>query len=97
MSVDLFDDFMIPIMIVLDLFQVTVVELSSPSSTPRTILSNQGNYLAGADRTFKEPLQDSAFSDEVQARMDGTMFQNLDEYPSANPISGLMNDFLNSM
>lgn len=68
MSVDLFDDFMIPIMIVLDLFQVTVVELSRPSYTPPVILSNQGNYLAGADRTFKELLQDLPFSDAVFGR-----------------------------
>jgi len=97
MSVDLFDDFVIPMMIVLDLCQVNVVELSSRSPTLPKVSSNQGNSLDGADRTFEELLQDLTFSDEVQARMDETMIQNLDGYPSANPISALLNDCLNSM
>jgi hypothetical protein len=82
MSVDLFDDFMIPMMTAFELCQVTVVEFSSPNPTLPMVLSN---------------LQDLPFSVEVQARMDETMFPNLGGCPSANPISALMNDYLYAM
>jgi protease IV len=84
-------------MIVLELCQVAVVELSSPSPILPKVLSNLGNSLVGADQTLEELRQDLPFSDEVQARMDETMFQNLGGYPSANPILALMTDYLNSM
>lgn len=63
MSVDLFADFMIPIMIVLELCQVAVVELSSPSPTLPKVLSNLGNSLVGADQTLEELRRDLPFSD----------------------------------
>jgi len=73
------------------------VELSSSSPTLPKVLSNPGNSLIGEDRTLEELRQDLPFSDEVQARMDETMFQNFGGYPSANPISALMTDYLDSM
>ncbi|WJX91418.1 hypothetical protein P8452_73199 [Trifolium repens] len=76
---------------------VTVVELLSPRPTLPEVLRRVGHSLVGEDQTLKELLQDLALSSGVQARMSGTMFQSLDEYPSANPISALMKDYLNSM
>ncbi|KAH0703441.1 hypothetical protein KY285_017719 [Solanum tuberosum] len=55
-----------------DIFEgVSVVELSRPSASLPEILSGIGSYLAGADRTLKELLNDVASSDGIQARMDG--------------------------
>jgi protease-4 len=73
---DLFDNLMILMMIVLELYQVTIVELSKPSPTPPKVLRSVGNSLVGADQTRKEQLlQDLTFSDGIQARMDEIMFQ----------------------
>ncbi|KAK2411468.1 serine protease SPPA, chloroplastic [Trifolium repens] len=77
--------------------QVTVVELSRPSPSLPEILRGLGNSLVGVDQTLKELLHDLTFSDGVQARMDGIMFQKLEGYPSANPILTLMKDYLSSM
>ncbi|XP_061361036.1 serine protease SPPA, chloroplastic-like isoform X2 [Gastrolobium bilobum] len=77
--------------------QVTVVELSRPSPTLPEILSGLGNSLVGVDRTLKELLQDLTFSDGVQARMDGIMFQKLEGYPYANPMLALIKDYLSSV
>ncbi|XP_027192880.1 serine protease SPPA, chloroplastic-like isoform X2 [Cicer arietinum] len=77
--------------------KVTVVELSRPSPSLPEIVSSVGNSLVGVDQTLKELLQDLTFSDGVQARMDGIMFQKLEGYPSANPVLALMKDYLSSM
>ncbi|KAF5934040.1 hypothetical protein HYC85_030211 [Camellia sinensis] len=58
--------------------KVTLVELSRPSPTLPEILVGIGNTVVGVDRTLQELLQDLASSDEIQARMDGIMFQKLD-------------------
>lgn len=76
--------------------QVTVVELSRPRPSLPEILSGLGNSLVGVDETLKELLEDLTFSDGVQARMDGIMFQKLEGNPSANPILALMKDYLSS-
>ncbi|KAK7836378.1 serine protease sppa [Quercus suber] len=55
--------------------QVILVELSKPSPTLSELLSGLGNTLVGVDRTLKELLQGLIFSDGVQARMNGIMFQ----------------------
>ncbi|KAK9203904.1 hypothetical protein WN943_014161 [Citrus x changshan-huyou] len=60
--------------------QVTLVEMSKPSPTLPEILSSVGNSIAGVDRTLKELLQDLTFSDGVQARMDGILFQRLEGF-----------------
>ncbi|KAG6672755.1 hypothetical protein I3842_16G075100, partial [Carya illinoinensis] len=77
--------------------QVTVVELSRPSPTLPEILSGIGNTLVGVDRTLKELLEELKFSDGVEARMDGILFQRLEEYSHANPIFTLMKDYLSSL
>ncbi|GAU35230.1 hypothetical protein TSUD_205060 [Trifolium subterraneum] len=76
---------------------VTLVELSRPSHTlTEGLRGGIGFSLVGADQTLKELLQDLALSNGVQARMSGTMFRSSDVYPSANPISALVKDYLNS-
>ncbi|KAJ1388534.1 Peptidase S49 [Sesbania bispinosa] len=77
--------------------QVTIVELSRPSPSLPEILSGLGNTLVGVDRTLKELLQDLTFSDGVQARVDGIMFQKLEGYPYANPILAMIKDYLSSL
>ena len=77
--------------------QVTVVELSRPIPSLPEILRALGSSLVGVDRTLKELLQDLTFSDGVQARMDGIMFQQLEEHPNANSILALMKDYLSSL
>ncbi|KAK7304214.1 hypothetical protein RJT34_15337 [Clitoria ternatea] len=77
--------------------QVTLVEISRPSPSLPEILSGIGNSLVGADRTLKELLQGLKFSDGVQARMDGIMFQTLEGHPLANPILSIIKDYLSSL
>ncbi|KAJ4972659.1 hypothetical protein NE237_005833 [Protea cynaroides] len=77
--------------------QVSVVELSRPSPTLPEILSGIGSSVLGVDRTVKELLQDLTFSGGVQARMDGIMFERLEEAPFANPIFALIKDYLGSL
>ncbi|GAV77766.1 Peptidase_S49 domain-containing protein [Cephalotus follicularis] len=77
--------------------QVTLVELSRPSPTLPEILSGIGSSLAGVDRTLKGLLHDLSFSDGVQARMDGIMFQRLQGFSYANPIFSLIKDYLSSL
>ncbi|KAH9722399.1 serine protease SPPA [Citrus sinensis] len=77
--------------------QVTLVEMSKPSPTLPEILSSVGNSIAGVDRTLKELLQDLTFSDGVQARMDGILFQRLEGVAYGNPILTLIKDYLSSL
>ncbi|XP_038688077.1 serine protease SPPA, chloroplastic [Tripterygium wilfordii] len=76
--------------------RVTLVELSRPSPTLPEVVSSIGNTVVGVDATLKELLQDLTFSEGVQARMEGIMFQRL-EGASYNPIFALMKDFLSSL
>ncbi|CAK7323177.1 unnamed protein product [Dovyalis caffra] len=77
--------------------QVTLVELSRPSPTLPEILSGIGSSVVGVERTLKELLQDLAFSNGVHARMDGILFQRLEEASYANPILTLIKDCLGSL
>ncbi|OIW15427.1 hypothetical protein TanjilG_12281 [Lupinus angustifolius] len=77
--------------------KVTLVEISRPSPSLPEILFGVGNTFAGVDRTLKELLQGLTFSDGVQARMDGIMFQTLEGYPNANPILLIIKDYLSSL
>ncbi|XP_040997684.1 serine protease SPPA, chloroplastic-like [Juglans microcarpa x Juglans regia] len=77
--------------------RVTVVELSRPSPSLPEILSGIGNTLVGVDRTLKVLLEELTFSDGVQARMDGIIFQRLEGYAYANPIFTLLKDYLSSL
>ncbi|XP_028101122.1 serine protease SPPA, chloroplastic-like [Camellia sinensis] len=69
--------------------KVTFVELSRPSPTLPEILVGIGNTVVGVDRTLQELLQDLASFDEIQARMDGVMFQKLDGLKSARHVPPL--------
>ncbi|XP_021909194.1 serine protease SPPA, chloroplastic isoform X2 [Carica papaya] len=77
--------------------QVTIVEISRPSPTLPEILSGIGNSVIGVDRTLKELLQELTFSEGVQARMDGIMFQKLEGAPYTNPAFSLIKDYLSSL
>lgn len=77
--------------------QVTLVELSRPSPTLPEILSGIGSSLVGVDKTLRDLLQDLTFSDGVQARMDGIMFQGLEDASYGDPIVTLIKDYLSSI
>ncbi|XP_068305909.1 serine protease SPPA, chloroplastic-like [Pyrus communis] len=77
--------------------QVALVELARPSPTLPEILSGIGASLVGVDRTMKEVLQELTFSDGVQARMEGIMFQRLEGASQANPIFSLFKDYFGSL
>ncbi|CAN6585002.1 unnamed protein product [Malus baccata var. baccata] len=77
--------------------QVALVELARPSPTLPELLSGIGATLVGVDRTMKEVLQELTFSDGVQARMDGIMFQRLEGASQANPIFSLLKDYFGSL
>ncbi|XP_022737703.1 serine protease SPPA, chloroplastic-like isoform X3 [Durio zibethinus] len=77
--------------------QVTLVELSRPSPTLPEILSGIGSSIVGVDRTLKELVQDLTFSDGVQARMDGIVFQRLEGFSNATPLFSLIKDYLSSL
>ncbi|KAK4781928.1 hypothetical protein SAY86_016030 [Trapa natans] len=77
--------------------QVTLVELSRPSPTLPEILSGIGSSVIGVDRTLKELLQELTFSEGVQARMDGIMFQRLGESNYRSPLLSLIRDYLSSL
>lgn len=78
--------------------QVTLVELSTPSTSPLDIISGFGNSLVEADKGIKELLQIMASSDGIQARMDGIMFEKL-----GGPVSSIgfvftfIKDYLRSL
>ncbi|KAK9996329.1 hypothetical protein SO802_021015 [Lithocarpus litseifolius] len=76
--------------------QVTLVELSRTSPTISELLSGFGDTLVGVDRTLKELLQGLIFSDGVQARMDGIMFQRR-KHSYVNSIFKSIKDYLNSL
>ncbi|KHN05201.1 hypothetical protein glysoja_042573 [Glycine soja] len=77
--------------------QVTLVEISRANPSLPEILLGVGCSLVVADRTVKELLQGLTFSDGVQARMDGILFQTLEEYPFGNPILSIIKDIISSL
>ncbi|KAJ0049131.1 hypothetical protein Pint_16334 [Pistacia integerrima] len=77
--------------------QVTLVEMTKPSPSLSEILSGLGNSIAGVDRTLKELLQDLTFSEGVQARMDGILFQRMEGLSYGNPILSIIKDYLSSL
>ncbi|XP_050376446.1 serine protease SPPA, chloroplastic [Argentina anserina] len=77
--------------------EVTLVELARPSPSLPELLSGVGSTLVGVDQTLRTLLQNLTFSDGVQARMDGIMFQRLEGASNANPIFNLIRDYLGSL
>ena len=83
--------------VMLEFCQVTLVEISRASPSLPEILLGVGSSLVVADRTVKELLQGLTFSYGVQARMDGILFQTLEEYPFGNPILSIIKDIISSL
>ncbi|CAI9754118.1 unnamed protein product [Fraxinus pennsylvanica] len=77
--------------------QVTLVELSRPSSSLPEVLSGLGNSIVEADTVIKDLLQDMASWSEIQARMDGIVFGKLDGASYANVVFKLIKDYLRSI
>ncbi|KAI7985250.1 hypothetical protein LOK49_LG14G00354 [Camellia lanceoleosa] len=77
--------------------KITLLELSRPSPTLLEILVGISNIVVGVDRTLQELLQDLASSDEIQAWMDGIMFQKLDGVSNSSPFFTLIKDYLSSL
>ncbi|KAL8124024.1 hypothetical protein AgCh_011869 [Apium graveolens] len=77
--------------------QVTLVELSRPSSTLPELLSGIGSSIVGVDQTLRELLQGLALADGVQARMDGIMFQGSENASYGNAFMTLIKDYLSSI
>lgn len=85
------------IRLLLELVQVTLVELSRPSSTLPELLSGIGSSIVGVDQTLRELLQGLALADGVQARMDGIMFQGSENASYGNAFMTLIKDYLTSI
>ncbi|KAL3824792.1 hypothetical protein ACJIZ3_020821 [Penstemon smallii] len=77
--------------------EVTLVELSRPSTSLPEILGGFSSSIVEADKTMKELLQVMASSDGIQARMDGIMIQQLDDSSYANLVFTLIKDCLSSL
>ncbi|KAH9627542.1 hypothetical protein KSS87_008397 [Heliosperma pusillum] len=77
--------------------QVTLVELAKPSPTLPEILSGIGSTLVGVDTTLKNLLQDMTSSDGVQARMDGIIFEKMEEASYGNPLISILKDYMGSL
>ncbi|KAH6824243.1 signal peptide peptidase [Perilla frutescens var. hirtella] len=77
--------------------QVTLVELSRPSTSLPEILGGLGSTLAEAEKAIKELVQVTASLDGIQARMDGIMLEQLDGASYANIIFTTIKDFLSSL
>lgn len=73
------------------------MELSRPSPTLPEILSGIGSTLAGVETTVKELLQDMTFSEGVQARVDGILFERLEGTSNTNPLFAFLKDYLSSL
>lgn len=77
--------------------QVSLVELSKSSPSLPEILSGIGSSVIGMDMALKQLMDGLTFSDGVQARMDGIMFERSEGSPFANPIFNLLKDYLSSL
>lgn len=77
--------------------EVTLVELSKTSPSLPELLTGIGSTLVGVDRTLKELVQDLTSSEGVQARMDGIIFERMEEASYGNPVINLIKDYLGSL
>ncbi|XP_038975089.1 serine protease SPPA, chloroplastic-like [Phoenix dactylifera] len=76
--------------------QVKLVEVSRPSPSLPEILSGIGNSLFGLDQTVKGVLQDLTSANGVQARMDGILFESLENALDDNAIFRLIKEYQSS-
>lgn len=74
--------------------QVRLVEISKASPTLPEILSGIGGSLLGVDRVVKGVLQDVTLNG-VQARMDGILFERLENMPGENQLFLLVKEITN--
>ncbi|XP_051116775.1 serine protease SPPA, chloroplastic-like isoform X2 [Andrographis paniculata] len=77
--------------------QVTLVELSRPSISPVELLQEMGNTMMEADEAVKDLMHEMATSDEIQARMDGSLFEKLAGSSAAQSTLTLIRDCLRSL
>lgn len=76
---------------------VNLVEVSRPSPSLPEILSGIGSTLVGVDRTLKGLLQELTSVEGIQARMDGIIFEKLDDVSNGNSIINILKDYLGSL
>ncbi|KAG0468123.1 hypothetical protein HPP92_017451 [Vanilla planifolia] len=75
--------------------QVKLVEICRPSPSFSEILSGLGASLFGLERTMKELLQDLTSYGDVQARIEGILFERMErEY--SNPVFSFIKDYFSS-
>ncbi|KAG0466381.1 hypothetical protein HPP92_017961 [Vanilla planifolia] len=75
--------------------QVKLVEICRPSPSFSEILSGLGASLFGLERTMKEMLQDLTSYGDVQARIEGILFERMErEY--SNPVFSFIKDYFSS-
>jgi protease IV len=75
--------------------QVRLVEISKASPTLPEILSGIGGSVLGVDRVVKGVLQDVTSLNGVQARMDGILFERLENMPGENQLFLLVKEITN--
>jgi protease-4 len=75
--------------------QVRLVEISKASPTLPELLSGIGGSLLGVDRVLKGVLQDVTSLNGVQARMDGILFERLENASGENQLFVLIKEIVN--
>ncbi|EMS60651.1 Protease 4 [Triticum urartu] len=75
--------------------KVRLVEISKASPTLPEILSGIGGSILGVDRVVKGVLQDVTSLNGVQARMDGILFERLENMPGENQLFLLVKEITN--
>ncbi|KAG6410601.1 hypothetical protein SASPL_128663 [Salvia splendens] len=76
--------------------EVTLVELSRPSTSLPELLGGLGGSIAEADKAIRELLEVMASSSGIQARMDGIMMEQLGG-SYTNIIFTVIKDYLSSL
>ncbi|CAA7396005.1 unnamed protein product [Spirodela intermedia] len=76
--------------------QVKLVEVSRRSPSLPEIVTGFGQSLFGLEKTVKEVLQELG-SSGVQARVDGILFERLEDSSEGSPIIGLIKDCISSL
>ncbi|CAA6659671.1 unnamed protein product [Spirodela intermedia] len=75
---------------------VKLVEVSRRSPSLPEIVAGFGQSLFGLEKTVKEVLQELG-SSGVQARVDGILFERLEDSSEGSPIIGLIKDCISSL
>jgi protease-4 len=75
--------------------QVQLVEISRASPSLPEILLDIGGSLLGIDRVVKGVLQDVTSLNGVQARMDGILFERLENASGESQLFVLIKEIVN--